>query len=538
MAKGNSAPDHPSERDDDAEKSELERLRCLNDRLIDERRAAELARDEYTDLYELAPLPALSLDAAYITRRMNRALRELLGIPSDHGLGQSFRGFVMTEDRRVLSEHLARTQYSPTTRCRLRLLPRSGPPIPVELWTNVLGRTGLYQLRVVDLREQERTATEMTQLVESERSARTESAAKDTFIAMLSHELRTPLTPALAIASFFRDAHVSRDVRRAFGVVERSLLSEVRMIDDLLDVNRVLRGKMAVRCRAASVHAIACEAAEELRPAAAAKQQTLALELRAERAYANVDPLRLRQVFANLIRNAIKFTPPAGNIAVRSWNNGTELVVEVEDDGIGIAPQQLHRLFVAFDQLTARPAATGGLGLGLAISRGLLELQRGRISAQSPGLGRGSRFVVELESIETPEATGPTASDALAAPIPSMKKGKRILLVEDDPDSSEVLSELLRGSGFDVETAGSVQAAKAVDLTRIDLVLSDIGLPDGSGLELIRELQANGHRPAIALTGYGRESDVIAALEAGFDAHLTKPVSIHLLLDLVKKLLA
>ncbi len=538
MTQKSGTPKSSHEADPDAATlgSEVQRLTRLNDRLIDERRAAELARDEYIDLYELAPMPALTLDAAYVTRRMNRALSELLGVPKEKCLDQSFRGFVLHEDRRLLSEHLARTPYALTARARLRLLPSSGPAIPVELWTNVLGRTGLYQLRVVDLRERDLTGLEARELVESERSARSENAAKDMFIAMLSHELRTPLTPALAVATHFREHHPSRDVRRAFDIVERNLRAEVRMIDDLLDVNRVVRGKMAVNCRAASVHDILCEAAEELRPAASAKHQTLELDLGAESQYASVDPLRLRQVFGNLIRNAIKFTHQAGTVGLRSWNDGARLVVEVEDDGIGIAPEELHRLFVPFDQLAVRPGATGGLGLGLAISRGLLELQGGRLSVQSPGLGRGSRFVVELETVPAPEATRPAPSDAWGAASPVVARGKRVLLIEDDPDSSEVLAELLTASGFEVQTAMSAQAARAVDLTKVDLIVSDIGLPDGSGLDLIRELQSGGRRPAIALTGFGREHDVLASVEAGFDLHVTKPIDIHVLLGLLNKM--
>ena len=294
---------------DEALEAELRTLRRLNERLVEELRAAEAVRDEYIDLYELAPIPALTLDAAYVTRRMNRAMNELLGVARDQCMGESFRSFVFAEDRKLLSEHLARVPYEPAARCCLRLVSSSGAPIPVELWTNALARTGLFQLRVVDLREERLSDLEASRLVASERSARSANAAKDTFIAMLSHELRTPLTPALALASHFRDSHPSRDVRRAFGIVERNLLAEVRMIDDLLDVNRVVRGKMAVNCRPAAVHDIVREAAQPLLPVAESKYQIVEFELRAEREHANVDGLRLRQVFGNLIRNASKFCP-------------------------------------------------------------------------------------------------------------------------------------------------------------------------------------------------------------------------------------
>ncbi|HEV8551720.1 MAG TPA: hybrid sensor histidine kinase/response regulator [Polyangiaceae bacterium] len=520
-----------------ASSRELEQLTRDNEKLSAERRGAELVRDEYLDLYEFAPLPALTLDAGYRVRRLNRAMLALLQTDSNRCLKQSFRSFVLLEDRRSLSTHLAKAGRGALERCRLRLVPREGPPILVEFWTTMLARTGLYQIAVVDLSEQTRGEVEAHRLAESERAARDENAAKDTFIAMLSHELRGPLTPALAAASHFRSVTGGPpEVTKAFAMIHRGILAQTRMIDDLLDVNRVLRGKMSVTCSPASVHDIVCEAVQALREDVVAKGQTLELELAAERDSANIDVVRLRQVFWNLLRNAVKFTGEGGTIRVRSWNQVGRVVVEVEDTGIGIPAADLGRLFKPFDQLESRPGASGGLGLGLTISRGLVELQGGKLSAQSNGRGQGSRFVVELGTVDAPVAK-PTPSEArLERPPLSPAEQRRILLVEDDVDTAEIMTEVLEAAGFQVQTAKSAAAAKRVDMALIDLIVSDLGLPDQSGLELISELQAARHRPALALSGFGMEADIAAARVAGFDAHLTKPVDVRLLLSTVRRL--
>jgi signal transduction histidine kinase len=462
----------------------------------------------------------------------------ILAADPNHCLKHSLRRFVLSEDRRSLSSHLAKAGQGSLERCRLHLLPSKGPPIPVELWTKVLARTGLYQINVVDLREQEQVDLENERLMESVRVAQSENAAKDTFIAMLSHELRAPLTPALAAASHFASGDFDPAVTKAFAMIRRSILAEVRMIDDLLDVNRVLRGKMNVKCRTASVHDIVLEAAEAQRPDALAKGLELELGLDAERCHASIDAVRLRQVFWNLIRNAVKFTGAGGRISVRSWNQEDRIVVEVEDTGIGIPPADLDRLFQPFDQLDRRPGFSGGLGLGLTISRGLVELQGGKLVAHSNGRGQGSRFVVELGPVDVLDASRPAPSGAGFAP-PALPAGApiRVLLIEDDRDTAEIMAEVLEAEGFVVQTVHSAAAAKRVTLDAIDVIVSDLGLPDQSGLELIRELQAERHRPALALSGFGMDADVQAARAAGFDEHLTKPVDASALLATLGRML-
>jgi CheY-like chemotaxis protein len=292
---------------------------------------------------------------------------------------------------------------------------------------------------------------------------------------------------------------------------------------------------MQVECRVCDVHAIAEDAIATLKADLDAKQHRAVTELTARHHNANVDPLRLRQIFMNLLKNAIKFTPPGGRLSVRSWNSGDNLALEVEDDGVGIEPEAMHRLFEPFME-ERNTSSAGGLGLGLAISKGLVELQKGKISAHSRGAGRGARFVVEVPTVnEMPLAAQPPAQPR-SEPPNSGDGPPRILLVDDHEDTVEILCELLTDSGFAVETANSVESAKRVDLTNVDVIVSDIGLPDGNGFELMRELRKRTNRPAIALTGFGMESDVKAAEDAGFDLHLTKPVDIDRLLDALQGL--
>lgn len=519
--------------------SERSRLLRERERLLAERRAAELVRDEYIDLYELDPLPSITLDAGYVVRRANRAMLGLVALESNGFLKQSFRRFLPQEDRRTLSIHLARAASDSLERCRLRLAAKVGAPIPVELWTRALARTGLYQIRVVDLREQEHAELEARRLAQSERVARDQNAAKDTFIAMLSHELRGPLTPALAAASRFRDYPLSDSVQKAFATIQRGIVAEVRMIDDLLDVNRILRGKMSVTCSTASVHEVVREVVGSLGSEIEAKRQMLEVALDAAHQWAHVDPVRLRQVFWNLLRNASKFSAEAGRISVRSWNSEDRIMVEVADDGGGIAPTDLARLFVPFDQLDRNGTGGLGLGLGLTISRGLMELQGGKLTAHSGGLGRGARFVADLGTVDPPTEALPTSAESNRVPRPAAPAEPLILmLVEDDQDTREIMQEVLEQNGFRVHVAASATEAKRLDVGEIDLIVCDLGLPDQSGLELIVELQSRRRRPALALSGYGMESDVRASKAAGFDDHLVKPVDVDVLLKTLRGLVS
>lgn len=372
--------------------------------------------------------------------------------------------------------------------------------------------------------------------------------AKDQFLAVLSHELRTPLTPVLTTAQMFeRERALPERVRDAFRLIRRNVELETRLIDDLLDLTRVSRGKMTLNLVTIDVHAKIGHVVDMCRDEAHDNGVRLTTQLDAARHHVRGDAARVQQVVWNLIKNAVKFTPAGGQISVRSRDdeNG-KLRVEVSDTGVGIDPAVLPKLFNAFEQ--GGPDVTrafGGLGLGLAISKAIVELHEGKLSVASEGKGRGATFAVELPTVvETTQADfpGPAAAVAMtaipaAAPAES-PAGLRILLVEDNADTAGVMTLLLEASGYEVRSAASVaDALKAAAAEPPEVVVSDIGLPDGSGLDLMRQLR---HRHpmlrGIALSGFGMEEDVRRSLAAGFSEHLTKPVSIDQLEATVKRI--
>jgi CheY-like chemotaxis protein/anti-sigma regulatory factor (Ser/Thr protein kinase) len=315
-----------------------------------------------------------------------------------------------------------------------------------------------------------------------------------------------------------------------FEMIRRNVLAETRLIDDLLDVNRIVRGKLNLERVPIDVNATVRQALELLANDIQAKRLSVVTALEAQRHWADADPVRLRQVFWNLLRNAVKFTDQGGRIEIRSWNSNRRLAVEIGDSGIGFTPDAARLLFEPFEQDRDVARRHGGLGLGLAICRGIIDLHGGRITASSRGINQGARFVVEIETLaENPAHVSPAPAEIKRPPA----ERQRILLVEDDADTAAMLREILYDAGHEVRTASSAKAALAEELDSIDLVVSDIGLPDYSGLELMRRLRDKRDIKGIALSGYGTEADKRASREAGFSAHLTKPVEIKGLLDTI-----
>jgi DNA-binding response OmpR family regulator len=396
----------------------------------------------------------------------------------------------------------------------------------------------------VALVEQLQERTE--ELHRSQEELKKASAAKDQFLAILSHELRTPLTPILAVVSERReDPNLPEDVRDDLEMIRRNIELEARLIDDLLDLTRISQGKLEIRgdevdCRDIVEHVVAmCRVADT-------PQAVIIEDLRAERTSVQGDAMRLTQVVWNLLRNAIKFTPPDGRITVSLWNEaddelGDQLSIQIQDTGIGIEPQNLDRIFDAFEQGSRQVTRQfGGLGLGLAISKALVTLHGGRITATSAGRGLGATFRVDLPAIPvTVAAAGLILPDCLPTPAPETPKKPaaaaapaadapplRILLVEDHEDTRAIMKRLLKVRGYEVAEADSVAAAGrlAREQPPFDLLISDLGLPDGSGVDAYNEVNAIHPVRAIALSGYGMEDDVRRSLQHGFSVHLTKPV--------------
>ena len=410
-------------------------------------------------------------------------------------------------------------------------------------------------------------------------AAESASKAKDQFIAVLSHELRTPLTPALAAVSMMEaDLRLPGETREDLAMVRRNLALEVRLIADLLDVSRILSGKLHLEKRPMDVRVAIREAAQIVSADLDAKGQTLSIDAPGEIYLIFGDSARLQQVFWNLLRNAIKFTPPQGRIMVRAsvvpvdhcplaaqpcpigmgdcplpqasdGNGGPcggNLTIEVRDNGSGIAPELLPRIFNAFEQ-AEEARAFGGLGLGLSICKAVVGMHGGTITAASDGPGKGATFTLRLPIAQCPlssVASGqlPVATDTSVVttdnsqPAPSI----RILLVEDHADTAKLMSRVLMAEGHEVTVAGSVAAGLAAverAAGRLDLLISDLGLPDGTGHDLMRQLRQRGQTiPGIALSGFGAAADMEKSKAAGFSEHLVKPITPDLIADAILRI--
>jgi len=341
---------------------------------------------------------------------------------------------------------------------------------------------------------------------------RAAAEAKDRFMAILSHELRTPLTPVLAaVSALLQRSNVSRSDRPILEMIRRNIELEARLIEDLLDVTRITRNKLQLRVEPVDMHQAIRDVLEMCAEEAHAKSLKISNELRARKTYVHGDPARLRQIIWNLLKNAIKFTPARGLVVIRTSNpSPNRLSLQVTDTGIGIQPALLEKLFSAFEQDEIDRRRYGGLGLGLTISKALVEAHEGTISASSEGKGRGATFVVEMPAVQIEEARSPQLP---AGKLPVRPQKLRILLVEDHNDTAQILGRLLESEGHQVRIATNVgDALKLSNEGPMDLIISDLGLPDGSGYDLMHQVrpQMSAPVPAIALSGYGAEADIKA----------------------------
>ena len=359
---------------------------------------------------------------------------------------------------------------------------------------------------------------------------RAANAAKDDFLAMLSHELRTPLTPVLSlVSSTINDTALTPDLRETFSMIQRNVELEARLIDDLLDLTQIASGRLKIEKSPVDIHRCIEAALDVCHEGFAEKRITIRTELAAANPTVMGEFARLDQVFWNVLKNAVKFGKPNGQVRITTANEGSNVVVEIQDDGMGIEPRRLASIFGAFSPIKPQPTATG-VGLGLAITRAIVEGHGGEIRAGSDGKGCGSVFRISL-----PASAGVAAPPSAAPRATSVSvRGKTILVVEDHDDTRRVLSRALRRRGFGVTAAGSVAAAsEQFASSHADLIICDIGLPDGSGWDLMEELRPHGPVRAIAVSGFGMEHDVNKSREVGFIAHLTKPIDFTHLENLI-----
>ena len=367
------------------------------------------------------------------------------------------------------------------------------------------------------------------------------SAAKDRFLAMLSHELRTPLNPVLAVVSnLVGDDRLPSEVQQDLDVVLRNVRLEARLIDDLLDFSRIINGKLQLHREPVDLHALIHNVVSICAEDIVGGAQSVSLALAAPQATVFGDAARLQQVLWNLLKNAVKFTPTQGRIAIQTALPQPDVIeVTVADSGVGIDPESLARIFDAFEQGDLDTTARfGGLGLGLAITKAFVELQDGTIRAASEGVGRGTQITFCLPLLVQPAALLAPRSAAAPTPPPPEPRPATLLLVDDHADTLNVVSRLLGRRGYQVLKATSCEGALEIARrNRFDLIVSDLGLPDGSGLTLLPQLRAFGDVPAVALSGYGMEEDVRRTLAAGYNEHLTKPIDFSLLMQTIGRLL-
>jgi PAS domain S-box-containing protein len=469
-----------------------------------------------------------------IVQTWNRGAERLLGYTSAEMTGRPI-SILIPQDRqdeevKILERQRAgeHVPYFETVRLR-----KGGDPIHVSVSISpiraedgtIIGASSIAR----DVSGQKQLEAELRK---AKAAAEDASKAKNLFISILSHELRTPLTPALAILSSLEsDSSLSDEVRDQIKMVRRNVETEAGLVDDLLDLTRVSRGQVTLHFEAVDVHDALRQGLGSVQRDIDEKNIHVSLALRAKRHFVWADPRRMQQVFFNLLSNAVKFTPAGGAIALRTADAGERLRIQIIDNGEGIPPEMLHSIFRSFEQ-APESRKFGGLGLGLSIVKSLVLMHEGTVIAESAGPGEGSTFTLELLTAENP-----TAAKAKNSRKPA--KSYRLLLVEDDADTRNALTKLLKGKGYSVTAVATVsEALQAGAAEKFDLLLCDLGLPDGDGSDVIRYLKKRSDLRAIALTGFGQEEDVASALEAGFDTHITKPIKLQVLHETILKTMA
>ncbi|HEY2801736.1 MAG TPA: HAMP domain-containing protein, partial [Chthoniobacterales bacterium] len=414
-------------------------------------------------------------------------------------------------------------RFNPTHQAFLDQLAESIGIVLHTIEANTRTETLLKQSQLLATELQNRQEELQKTNVELEEKARS-NLAKDQFLAMLSHELRTPLTPVLASAAALESDRISADnVRESVQIIRRNVELEARLIDDLLDLTRISKGKVQLNFEVVDAHDLLRNALDICQADIEQKHLKLKLDLAAQKVHLRADPARVQQILWNLIKNAVKFTPRGGEISIFTNNDSDgQLRVEVADSGIGIEPEALPKIFDAFEQGGRKKF--GGLGLGLAISKTLVEAHKGTITAESAGRNHGARFSVVLPTIAKMDGQATPA----VLPTTQPRQSRRILLVEDHEDTNRSLTRLLRLRGYEVQSANNVESALALGMTdQFDVLISDIGLPDGTGVDLIGRLRTDRPPLAIALTGFGMEDDLRKTHDAGFNHHLVKPIDVN-----------
>ncbi|MGK3967611.1 PAS domain S-box protein [Sorangium sp. So ce118] len=489
------------------------------------------------------------LDPRGVITTWNRGAQELKGYSAEEILGQHFSRFYPEHD-----VHAGKCDWELAVAARDGRVTDEGWRIRKDgkrFWAYVVitalrgpgGELVGFAKVTRDLTERRQAEEERIRLAQAQEANR----MKDEFLATISHELRTPLNAILGWSSVLCDSVTDPEIARAFETIRRNAQAQARIVEDVLDVSRIVTGKMHIETRPADFAAIVADALEVVRPAADAKGIELSVQ-GAERSLVLLgDPARLQQVVWNLLSNAVKFTERGGHVRVNLEQAGASVHLAVHDDGRGIDPAVISHVFERFWQADSSITRRfGGLGLGLSIVRHIVELHGGTVSAQSGGLNQGTSFFVTLpvRAVTPLPEQEPDRRRAAAPREPTKVRldGLRVLVVDDEPDARELISAVLSERGAEVRVASSaLEAHGALATARPHVIVSDIGMTDEDGYAFIRRVRAmardgGGATPAVALTAYTSETSQRLALEAGYDEHLAKPVNPEDLVRVVRKL--
>jgi PAS domain S-box-containing protein len=494
---------------------------------ITDRKKAEEAVQRLAAIVESSEDAIISKDLNGTIMSWNQGAERIFGYRADEAVGKPIMMLIPSDRQDEEREILQRIRqgekvdhYETVRQCK------DGSQIDVSLTISplkdkegiIIGASKIAR----NITERKKTERELEHAKEVAEAA---SRAKDTFLAVLSHELRTPLTPVLMTAAVReRDPDLTQTMQAEMAMIRRNVELETKLIDDLLDLSRVTSGKLTLQMESLDLNTAVNQVCDICRSQIQEKGIELSLDLDTRIGPVNADASRFQQVLWNVLKNAAKFTPEGGSIHVCTVQEASRVRVQIQDSGVGMAPEVLPKIFDAFEQGDARVTRKfGGLGLGLAISKALVELHGGSIWVESSGVGEGCTVTIDLP------AAPPQASDFVV----DRRKGPppdqilRLLIVEDHADTALLLKRLLEASGFVVETAGSVaEALKAAEGAHFNVLVSDLGLPDGTGCDLMRQMRERHPLKGIAMSGYGMEEDVRRSREAGFSEHLVKPVDI------------
>jgi PAS domain S-box-containing protein len=480
----------------------------------------------------------ITMDAEGQVSYWNPQAEATFGFTAEEALGQPLADLIVPEDQRQRHrdgmERFRQTGRGPILNRRIEVsgLRKDGSQFPLELSVTLVRGWGFYTFNSFcrDISEQKRAEAERSRLLEEAQEA---NRMKDEFLALLSHELRTPLSAIVGWAHMLRSGGLDEATRnRAIETIDRNAKLQNQLIEDILDVSRIVAGKFSLDMRTLDLCKVVESARDTVAPMAAAKGIELHQALECGAAHFVGDPDRLQQVVWNLVSNAIKFTPPGGQVWIELARQDSQFEIVVRDSGKGIEPEFLPHIFERFRQAESGTRRQGGLGLGLSIVKHIAEMHGGHVEVESPGSGGGATFKVRLPVVdEPPEAhrIRPIAADEEGLERAPRLDDVRVLIVDDEADARHLVAAVLQKRGALVFlAASSAEAMLLVQSERPDVILSDIFMPDEDGCAFIRKVRSlptdgGGRTPAAALTAYARAEDRMRALAAGFQLHLAKP---------------